>query len=217
MLFLILLFLFQKVYSFYISNNYFKHKSPLNRLNDLKNDGLVSIGEDENMNSIQNEIESMINNSVSHKKLFIRELKWIGDRIEVTISENDLNDENPIGPPVSDIDAVHRHFYDQFEINGDPLEILTKYEVLFASPGVGDVLYRDIDFEVFKTFPVTIETIEEYKKKTKFEGTLVERTEKHVSVSQKGRIIKVPREFIKVVSLIQSKYEPDDYEIHKLK
>ena len=150
-----------------------------------------------------------------HHKIHILKLKWIGDRIEVIVSVNDV-EENPIGPKLSDIDAVHRHFYHQLEINGDASDILRKYEVLFASPGVGELLYRDIDFEVFKSFPVTIETKEMYKNKWKFEGTLVERTHEYVSVSLKGRIVKVPREMIKVVKLIQSKYEPHDDEIQKL-
>ena len=216
MLLVLLLVIINEIYSFNILNNDYKNKISLRRLYDGINDELSIEAEGDLNNPIQNEVESMINISVSNQNLYVRELKWVGDRIEVILSSNDLNDKNPIGPTLSDIDAVHRHFYDQFESNGDPLEILKKYEVLFASPGVGDVLHRDIDFEVFKTFPITIETLEEYKKKTKFEGTLIERTDKHVSVSQKGRIIKVPREFIKVVSLIKSKYEPHDNEIHKL-
>ena len=154
--------------------------------------------------------ESLITKCASKNELYVRTITWIADRIEVTLSANSLDDPNPEGPSIALIDSAHRDLYNELDISGDELGILEKYEILFASPGVGNILYRDIDFDVFQGFPIIIETTEIYKKKTEFEGTLKERTDEHVLISLKGRIVKLPRNIIKVVKLFESKYEADD-------
>jgi ribosome maturation factor RimP len=63
----------------------------------------------------------------------------------------------------------------------------------------------------------SVSTIEPYKKKTVFDGTLIERTETDVVLSLKGRIVKIPRDVIAQVTLAKSKYEPTDYEMRKMR
>ena len=59
-------------------------------------------------------------------------------------------------------------------------------------------------------------TKEEFKKKLEFTGTLVSRDNDMVSVSQKGRVTKIPRDIVAEVKLPKAKYESFDEEIKKL-
>ena len=58
---------------------------------------------------------------------------------------------------------------------------------------------------------------EEYKKKTAHEGTLVKREDGYVSISIKGRLMKIPLDIIDSVRLKKMKYEANDREMSKLK
>ena len=70
---------------------------------------------------------------------------------------------------------------------------------------------------VGKGFPVIVSTIEEYKKKTTHEGTLVKREDGHVNISIKGRLLKIPLDIVDSVKLKKMKYEANDREMSKLK
>jgi ribosome maturation factor RimP len=78
---------------------------------------------------------------------------------------------------------------------------------------VRDELRSDRDFASFKGFPVTVTTSEVFRKKTVFEGTLLDRDCEHVRVSTKGRITKIPRALVAGVALPKAKFEPTDLEI----
>ena len=64
---------------------------------------------------------------------------------------------------------------------------------------------------------IAVTTTEDFKKKTLFEGSLIERSDEHVVVSLKGRIVKVPRKVIASVRLPKAKYESGDSEMRKLR
>jgi ribosome maturation factor RimP len=136
--------------------------------------------------------------------------------VEVVISASD-NPANPVGPSVSALQICHRSMYDEFELREEELAVVTKFEIVVASPGIGEVLRTDQDFVSFKGFNVAVTTKEIYKKKTLFEGTLVERNEHDVCISLKGRIVKVPRDLVADVRLPKPKYESTDTEMRKLR
>jgi ribosome maturation factor RimP len=161
-------------------------------------------------------IEEYINTCTATETLKLHNIKWMPSRIEVVVSEIDEAGEE-VGPSIDRLNTLHKKIFEMMEVDDEGEEMLEKYEILLASPGVGDILWRDIDFEVFKGFPVIVYTTEVYKKKTQFEGTLVGRDEKHVSVSLKGRIVKIPRDLIDKVTMPQAKYEDFDEEIKKLR
>ena len=94
--------------------------------------------------------------------------------------------------------------------------MLEDNEIMVASRGVSDRLTTDRDFVSFKGFPVVVHTTEVHKKKTEFEGSLLERSEEKVSLSLKGRILNIPRALIKEVVLVKSQVEPTDIEMKKL-
>jgi len=75
------------------------------------------------------------------------------------------------------------------------------YLLEISSTGIGNNLTSDREFISFKGFPVVVETNTEYKKRTQWQGNLQGRDEKAVYVNCKGKIVTIPREIVKQVSL----------------
>jgi ribosome maturation factor RimP len=162
------------------------------------------------------QVETIIRQIIQKQGLFVQKIFWAQGRIEVVISASD-DVSNPIGPSVSALSQCHRSMYDEFELREEELAVVTKFEILVASPGIGEVLRSDQDFVSFKGFTVTVSTTEIYRKKTLFEGTLVERNADDVCISLKGRILKIPRTLINQVKLPKPKYESTDTEMRKIR
>ncbi len=78
------------------------------------------------------------------------------------------------------------------------------YVLEVSSPGLSNTLESDRDFISFKSFAVAVDLTERHKGKKHWEGTLVGRDEDHVRLSQKGRIVKLPRLLIQTVQLTDS-------------
>ena len=76
--------------------------------------------------------------------------------------------------------------------------------------GVSNTLSSDKDFAAFKGFDVTVTTNAEFKKKTKFEGTLVGRDAEFVTINLKGRLQKIPIELVEAVRLPTAQTEAGD-------
>jgi ribosome maturation factor RimP len=81
------------------------------------------------------------------------------------------------------------------------------YVLEVSSPGVSDVLAQDRDFVVFRGFVVEVQLLEPFKAKSTWQGNLVERTDDHLLISQKGRSISIPRPLVKEVRLSS---DPED-------
>ena len=184
---------------------------------DEDNDSLQSevIQSDQTM-EWKRDVESIIRDVITKQNVYLQKITWKGGRIEVIITANDDPDD-PAGPSSGVLSMCHRMMYEAFELRESDLAVVTRYEIIVASPGIGEVLRSDRDFVSFKGFTVSVSTTEIFKKKTAFEGTLVERTEEYVSISQKGRLIKVPRNVIAEVRLPKPKYESTDTEMRKLR
>jgi ribosome maturation factor RimP len=164
----------------------------------------------------KSQVETIIRQVIQKQNLFVQKIFWAQGRIEVVISASD-DVSNPIGPSVSALSQCHRSMYDEFELREEELAVVTKFEILVASPGIGEVLRSDQDFVSFKGFTVTVSTTEIYRKKTLFEGTLVERNADDVCISLKGRIVKIPRTVVNQVKLPKPKYESTDTEMRKIR
>ena len=171
-------------------------------------------------------IESIILSAVERERandpkdgkesLYVYAVKWVGNRLEVILSSND-DEKYPEGPPMNRILAVHRRSYNEFELREEELDFTNHYELIISSPGVRDELHSDRDYISFRGFPVVVLTTEEFKKKTEFQGTLVDRDQDSVRISIKGRIIKIPRNICQRVALPSAKFESTDYEMRKLR
>ena len=92
----------------------------------------------------------------------------------------------------------------------DVLETLPPFMLEVASPGLGNTLTSDKDFAAFKGFPVTATTSEPFKSKTSWEGTLVRRDAKYLTLNLKGRPVKIPIELVVDVQLPSAKSEAGD-------
>ena len=167
-------------------------------------------------NDWKEKVQKIIHEVIGKQGLYVQKIFWVGGRVEVVISAS-ADPMNPIGPSVSALQVCHRSMYDEFELREEELAVVTKFEIVVASPGIGETLRTDQDFVSFKGFNVAVTTTEIYKKKTVFEGTLVERTDENVCISLKGRIVKVPRDLVLDVRLPKPKYESTDTEMRKLR
>ena len=98
----------------------------------------------------------------------------------------------------------------RLEFFGDTIESMPAFVLQVSSPGVSNTLSSDKDFAAFKGFDVTVTTNAEFKKKTKFEGTLVGRDAEFVTINLKGRLQKIPIELVEAVRLPTAQTEAGD-------
>ena len=96
------------------------------------------------------------------------------------------------------------------EADEEMVESLPPFLLQVSSPGLSSVLSSDLDFTVFKGFPVICTTSEPFKSKTTWEGTLIGRDDEHVSVNLKGRAQKIPRGLVTEVRMPDAKREAGD-------
>lgn len=84
-------------------------------------------------------------------------------------------------------------------------ETITETYVLeISSPGVPEVLSTDQEFTSFKGFPVRVEVQDDSLKGTKhYQGNLLGRDETNVTINQKGRSLRLKRDQVLTVRLIE--------------
>jgi ribosome maturation factor RimP len=75
------------------------------------------------------------------------------------------------------------------------------YVLEISSPGISRVLTSDREFIAFKGFKVCVTTAEPYEHQTQWSGQLVGRDNTTLVISQKGRIISIPRHLVTTVQL----------------
>jgi ribosome maturation factor RimP len=158
----------------------------------------------------------IINATLADMGLSTIKIAWYSNRIEITAGKANVSStDEDVCPNADQLEQAHRRLYSIFE--ADHPSVIENNEILLASPGVQDVLCSPRDFVSFQGFPVIVTTSELFKKKTSFEGTLQVRDEESVVISVKGRIVKIPVGIVSKVELPKAKFEPNDYEIKKLR
>ena len=75
------------------------------------------------------------------------------------------------------------------------------YVLEVSSPGVSNQLETSRDFIVFKGFAIEVTLHTPHKGKTIWVGTLLERTESKLAISQRGRRVALPIELVASVQL----------------
>ncbi len=103
-----------------------------------------------------------------------------------------------------DCEAMSRALGARLEAN-DPIP--GAYMLEISSPGLSNSLDSDRDFEVFKGFSVVAILAEPFKGRTEWLGTLQKRDAERVWLSQKGRPVKLPRELVQQVKLLDAEEE----------
>ena len=81
---------------------------------------------------------------------------------------------------------------------GDALEASTlltdAYVLEISSPGIGDQLSSDRDFETFRGFPVEVQHRDKDDNLQRLEGLLLERDADTLQINIRGRIKRIPRD-----------------------
>ena len=75
------------------------------------------------------------------------------------------------------------------------------YVLEISSPGIGDQLESDRDFQTFRRYPVDVTHRDSAGLEQKHSGTLLERTDDHVQISIHGRIKQISRSSVISVEL----------------
>tara|TARA_B100002052_G_scaffold215177_1_gene197131 strand:+ start:462 stop:929 length:468 start_codon:yes stop_codon:yes gene_type:complete len=91
-------------------------------------------------------------------------------------------------------------------ILGDAIEsssLLTEAYVLeISSPGIGEQLNSDRDFQTFRGFPVEVHHRDPSNAEHRLEGLLLERNDDALQINMRGRIKRIPRDRVIGVRLI---------------
>jgi len=171
------------------------------------------------LNSYENDfvekIRQVCEGLVQNKNLHLHSIQFRdSDKtldIRISLPPSDQQpDEIPESVPVEDLESINRQLGDIIEEKNMIPESIAHYSLEVSTPGVSDELTEDWQFSTFKGFLVNVETTELYKKKNSFSGSLGERTESVLNLSQKGRSVKIPLEIIKSVKLTEAKDETDE-------
>lgn len=94
-----------------------------------------------------------------------------------------------------------------FEIALDEAGIVPDAYVLeISSPGISRILQTDREFISFKGFTVTVTTSEPYDGHKEWVGQLIERDDRSVRLSLKGRAIAIPRSLVTRVQLAERRH-----------
>jgi ribosome maturation factor RimP len=75
------------------------------------------------------------------------------------------------------------------------------YNLEISSPGAANSLTTDREFEVFRGFTVSVQLHAPLKGKTALKGQLKERDDTTIHLTQKGKIVNIPRELVSAVVL----------------
>jgi ribosome maturation factor RimP len=84
---------------------------------------------------------------------------------------------------------------------------LDAYVLEVSSPGVSRTLTTDREFTSFKGFPILVSASEPIGGQQEWTGNLVGRSEAVIQLSQKGRLISVPRAIVTKVQLVEGEGE----------
>ena len=75
------------------------------------------------------------------------------------------------------------------------------YVLEISSPGIGEHLQSDRDFQTFRRYPVDVIQRDTEGTQQRHSGTLLERTEDHIKISIHGRIKQISRDSVISVEL----------------
>ena len=90
------------------------------------------------------------------------------------------------------------------------VDVLSRHEIIVTSPGVSNVLETQKQFDSFKGFDVIVQTIDPLGSNRILEGKLLERTALDTFITQKGKKVTIPNNFIDYVELPKAKREKGD-------
>ncbi len=160
------------------------------------------------------EAEEIIRNGVEASGLSCSDILWTFHKVEVTVRRNDLpSDDGESGYVDShQLLACMRTVNDALVPKEEKLQVLTRHELIVATPGSSEILTTDKEFKAFKGFDVII--VAGGPPSPNFRelcGKLVERTFDELIISQKGKLIRIPLVLVREVRLPSAKIEGGDW------
>lgn len=124
--------------------------------------------------------------------------------------------EKPIDTDTLTIDTaalstIGQAILDALEERENNLEVLTRHELLLASPGPEDVIETQKQFDQFRGSPVIVETQDPFDSNRTLKGRLVDRNAMDVMINKQGRLVTIPNNFVRMVRLPRSsRGRPED-------
>lgn len=162
-----------------------------------KKDGLVG---DE---SLSDRVRPVVEGFIAPWGVKILDVEYNGKKLTVRLDRADRL------PTLEDCQNLTKLLSNALEVDLDVDDRLGEtYTLEVTTPGVREELTEDFEFRVFKSFHVTVTTTDVFKSQNSFEGSLVGRTETCINISQKGRILKIPRQIVESVVLTKDKTKP---------
>jgi len=93
-------------------------------------------------------IEQVINTLLVDSHLITKKIEWGKDKLDI-ILVNTVNGTE-VSPNSDELDSFHRSLYAFVENNAHLSLALESLDITVGSPGIGDVLQTDRDFESFE-------------------------------------------------------------------
>eukprot|EP01032_Pedospumella_encystans_P023914 gene23914-27063_t len=109
--------------------------------------------------STKESITSLINTLLLDTSLSAKQILWGKDKLDITLV-NTMNGTE-VSPNSDEIDSFHRSLHKGVESDARLASALETLDITVGSPGLGDVLQTDKDFETFKGFDVNVRTKDE--------------------------------------------------------
>ncbi|CAM9714110.1 unnamed protein product [Chrysoparadoxa australica] len=157
--------------------------------------------------------EKLIRDAIATTTLECYDILWTFHKLEVTVILPGF-EEGDVEAGYVDSEqlmAAIRAVNSALEDHEQELAVLTRHELVIATPGSKDILTTDREFKAFKGFEVIVQTGGPFKNNRVLTGTLVERTADEVKINQKGRIVSIPVAMVDEVRLPKAETEAGEW------
>jgi len=153
------------------------------------------------------EAQQIIKDVTEQSGLELYDVLWSLREVEVTVTAraDDLD-----GLTVDKLSNLARSLNDALEVREDDLRVLSRHELIVATPGSPDLLTTERQFEAFKGFDVIVKTWDPEDNPREILGKLVDRTTTELTINLKGRIVTIPCTLIEEVRLPPALIEDGD-------
>ncbi|CAM9498857.1 unnamed protein product [Heterosigma akashiwo] len=152
--------------------------------------------------------EAIIKDVTESVGLALYDVLWSLREVEVTIT---APEDNPEALSVDALSTLARALTDALDEVDEELGILSRHELVVATPGLPNVLSTERQFQAFKGFDVVVTTIAMMETEPRhILGKLVERTTENITLNVKGNQVKIPCSLVAEVKLPDAMYEEGD-------
>eukprot|EP00612_Vaucheria_litorea_P005615 CAMPEP_0171463290 /NCGR_PEP_ID=MMETSP0945-20130129/7014_1 /TAXON_ID=109269 /ORGANISM="Vaucheria litorea, Strain CCMP2940" /LENGTH=361 /DNA_ID=CAMNT_0011990041 /DNA_START=72 /DNA_END=1154 /DNA_ORIENTATION=+ len=156
--------------------------------------------------------EEIIRREITESGLNCYDIMWSYHKLEITVTRSDVpEDHEEAGYVESDdlmkaIKAVNA----SLEREDHELNVLSRFELIVATPGSDDILTTDREFKAYKGYDVIVVTGSTFNIYKEVVGKLHEKTFDELIITQNGRKVRIPTALVDEVRLPKAKVEPGD-------